>query len=107
MGNKCCCEDPGYHVHCYCIYTEITDCHRHVMRGMTDPAPDRRGHRHKYEGVTSICECHKHCYRGCTDRPEYMCSGHIHYLSGETARAEGHRHRYCGTTDKGRRSGRR
>ncbi|TCL57856.1 YmaF-like protein [Hydrogenispora ethanolica] len=103
MGNKCCCEDPNYHVHSYCVFTEVTECHRHVIRGVTSPAEDTRDHKHKMEGVTSTDSCHSHCYRCRTGKPKYMCSGHVHEFGDETSRDEGHRHCFCGTTDKGRR----
>lgn len=104
---ECECKEPGYHVHNYCIYTGVEDCHRHVMRGVTSPARDTPGHRHDYEGVTSRDDGHTHDYCGSTDKPEYMCYGHIHHMDGKTCRADDHKHCYEGTTNRDQRSYRR
>ena len=107
MGKKHCeqeCQNPYYHVHSYCIYTQVDKCHRHIIRGVTSPAPDSPGHKHDYEGATSCSEGHTHCCHGCTEKPEFMCNGHVHDFCGKTSCTEEHKHRYHGTTDKDRRS---
>ncbi len=103
MGNKCCCEDPEIHVHNYCTYTQVDECHRHKISGVTGPAPNTPGHTHDYEGQSSCNENHSHMYCGCTEKPQYTCCGHVHNFEGKTKTADDHKHRYRGTTDYGRR----
>lgn len=103
MGNPCKCE-CNEHVHAYCIYTEVKDCHRHVMKGVTCPAPDTPNHKHELDGNTSCNDGHSHEYCGKTDKPIYMCRGHVHNFEGKTACADDHKHRYQGTTDPERTS---
>lgn len=101
--DKCCknpCEPVGYHVHNYCAYTLVDDCHRHLIRGVTKPAPNIPCHKHDYEGETSCNNCHTHCYSGTTCETEPVRCGHVHNFSGKTACADGHLHHYCGTTEQ-------
>ncbi|HBF38936.1 MAG TPA: hypothetical protein DDW50_16660 [Firmicutes bacterium] len=107
MGKKHCedrCQPPYVHVHTYCIYTQVDKCHRHIIRGVTSPAPDTPGHKHEYEGVTSCNDGHIHQFHGCTCKPQYMCSGHVHNFEGKTSCENDHRHCYQGTTERDRRS---
>ncbi|MGE5582067.1 MAG: YmaF family protein [Bacillota bacterium] len=101
MGRKKC-EEKGYHVHSYCLYTEVADGHRHIMRGVTSPAPNTPCHKHDYEGVTSCNECHTHKYHGCTEEPISSFCGHVHNFCGKTSCVDDHKHRYEGTTGRDR-----
>jgi hypothetical protein len=95
-------EEQGYHVHYYCEYTSVDDCHRHIIRGVTAPAPNKPCHKHEYKGDTTCNDRHQHPYCGSTGAAEPLCGGHVHNYSGTTACADRHKHHYCGTTDRER-----
>lgn len=109
MGKKHCeekgnpCNPPYIHVHCFEIYTKVSECHRHIIRGVTSPAADTRCHKHEYEGTTSCNDGHTHCYRGCTEEPQYMSGCHVHDFCGKTSCDDGHKHHYNGITGRDRR----
>ena len=100
MGKKCCCERQVYHVHTYCITTDISDCHRHKMWGVTSAELDTPCHTHKYEGITSCNDGHEHHYHGCTGECEPTFCGHVHNFCGKTSREDHHKHCYQGRTGK-------
>lgn len=106
MSRKHCkplCEKPeeiGYHYHYICDYTSVEDGHRHIIRGVTDRAPNKPRHKHDYHGKTTCNNGHTHDYHGCTDEAKPIAGGHVHNYSGKTSCDDGHKHHYCGTTDR-------
>lgn len=102
MGKKKCeChEKKSYHVHTYCTWTSVDECHRHGIKGVTSAAPDTPCHTHEYKGITSCNDGHTHSYDGYTGPPKEAIGGHVHAFCGKTSKDEDHRHKYDGCTSR-------
>ncbi|ABZ83282.1 conserved hypothetical protein [Heliomicrobium modesticaldum Ice1] len=87
--------DCGFHTHDYHFESCLSEGHRHMLSGQTEPSVNKRDHAHRYAGVTSFNDNHVHYYCGCTGPAIYRPGcGHYHCMEGTTTCDDGHVHRY-------------